>query len=419
LPTSSDVVIRLDNVSKRYSLRAGQESLRSLVGAWGSRLLRRNGSDDGQDRFWALKDLSFEVRRGEALGIIGPNGAGKTTILKLLSRITPPTSGTITIVGRSSSLIELGAGFHPDLTGRENIFLNGVILGLTRRQVKERFDQIVAFAELERFIDMPVKRYSSGMYARLGFAVAAHVDPDIMLVDEVLAVGDVGFQRKCYDFIHAFVTGGKTTIFVSHNLYVIEQLCDRVIWLDGGRIVMTGKPGQVLPAYLDHMDQQALVAKTAVESVDGHLQVAQVDFTDAAGNEREAFATGESIIVRLRYQANRPIARPHFVLGVVDAQGGPPLFLASMLVDGNAPPSIAGEGVLKCRWESVPLMPRVYYVWGEIWAEDRTRMLVKWQRLGSFRIGGGAGVQEQEVGKGSIRHQRVDAPIRVPYRWEY
>ncbi len=419
MPTSSDVVIRLDNVSKRYSLRAGQESLRSLLDAWGNRLLQRNGSDGRQDHFWALKGLSFEVRRGEALGIIGPNGAGKTTILKLLSRITPPTNGTITTVGRFSSLIELGAGFHPDLTGRENVFLNGVILGLTRRQVKERFDQIVAFAEMERFIDMPVKRYSSGMYARLGFAVAAHVDPDIMLVDEVLAVGDAGFQRKCYDFIHAFVTGGRTTVFVSHNLYVIEQLCDRVIWLDSGRIVMTGKPGQVLPAYLDHMDQQALASKTTVESVDGHLRVAQVDFTDAEGNERETFATGESIVVRLRYHAERPIARPHFVLGVVDAQGGPPLFLASMLVDGNAPPSIAGDGVLKCRLESVPLMPRVYYVWGEIWAADRTRMLVKWQRLGSFRIGGGVEVSEQEVGKGGIRHQRVDAPIRVPYSWEY
>ncbi|MCC7355147.1 MAG: ABC transporter ATP-binding protein [Anaerolineae bacterium] len=419
MPTSSDAVIRLDNVSKRYSLRAGQESLRSLVGAWGSRLLRRNGSDSGQDHFWALKDLAFEVRRGEALGIIGPNGAGKTTILKLLSRITPPTSGTITLVGRSSSLLELGAGFHPDLTGRENIFLNGVILGLTRRQIKERFDQIVAFAELERFIDMPVKRYSSGMYARLGFAVAAHVDPDIMLVDEVLAVGDAGFQRKCYDFIHAFVTGGKTTVFVSHNLYVIEQLCDRVIWLDGGQIVMAGQPGRVLPAYLDHMDQKALVSKTTAESVDGHLRVAQVDFTDAEGNRREAFTTGESITINIKYQAERPIASPHFVLGVVDAQGGPPLFLASMLVDGNVPPSIAGEGVLKCKLGSVPLMPRVYYVWGEIWAADRTRMLMKWQRLASFRVSGTGEEPQQEVGKGSIRHQRVDAPIRVPYTWDY
>jgi lipopolysaccharide transport system ATP-binding protein len=415
----NSVAIRLENVSKRYRLKAGQGSLRSLIGTWGHRLLRSDKQESEQNFLWALKDVSLEVRQGEVLGIIGPNGAGKTTILKLLSKITRPTSGTITINGRSSSLIELGAGFHPELPGGENVFLNAVILGLTRTQVKQRYDDIVAFAELERFIDMPVKRYSSGMYARLGFAVAAHVDPAIMLVDEVLAVGDASFQRKCYDFIHSFVKGGKTTVFVSHNLYVIEQLCDRVIWLENGQIVMNGPPGQVLSAYLDSVDQQALTSGSPVESMDGNLRITRVSFADDKGNERDTFSFGDDVVIRVEYFAEHPVDRPHFVFAIADSQGGPSLFLASMLVDGNAPSSIEGEGVIKCRFKSVPLKQRAYQVWGEVWGADRARKLVNWQRLGVFRIAGGADSQQQRVGQGGVRHLRVSAPIHVPYEWEY
>jgi len=419
---NSSVAIRLENVSKRYRLKAGQESLHGLISTWGSRLLRNDKQGNEQDFIWALKDVSFEVRQGEALGIIGPNGAGKTTILKLLSKITSPTSGSITINGRLSCLIELGAGFHPELPGSENIYLNGVILGLTRTQLKQRYDDIVAFAELERFIDMPVKRYSSGMYARLGFAVAAHVDPAIMLIDEVLAVGDASFQRKCYDFIYSFVKGGKTTVFVSHNLYVIEQLCNRVIWLENGQIIMNGPPGQVLSAYLDSVDQQALTSDSIVKSEDRNLKILEVSFADNEGNEKNTFSSGDDIVIRIKYFAKHSVQRPHFVLAVMGSgDGTTPLFDADMLVDGNAPSFIEGVGVLECRFKAVPLTPKTYHVCGEVWGADRAQLLVKWQKLGTFRIADRADGQKQEVDSSSIVRLRASTtpPIRVPYEWKY
>ncbi len=422
MPTSfeKDVTVSFEDVSKRYRLGAGQDSLRGLVGSLVSRFKgREQQADSGQGHFWALKDLSFVVRSGETLGLVGPNGAGKTTTLKLLSKVTRPTSGNITLTGHFSSLIELGAGFHPDLTGRENVFLNGVILGLTQRQVQERYNDIVAFAELERFMDMPVKRYSSGMYARLGFAVAAHVDPDVMIVDEVLAVGDASFQQKCYDFLHAYVKSGKTTIFVSHNLYVIEQLCDRVIWLEHGQMVKQGTPAEVLPAYLDSQEQHILATDHKIESSAESLEILGVNFADVEGNEKDTFQAGEDIVVQVKYRAECPVESPHFVISTADAQGGPPLFLASMLVDGQAPAKIVGEGVLKCKFKSVPLRPRAYQVWGEVWGNDRARLLVNWQRLGAFRVVDGVNGQIGVLGKGAIRHLRADAPISVPYEWEY
>ncbi len=266
---------------------------------------------------------------------------------------------------------------------------------------------------------MPVKRYSSGMYARLGFAVAAHVNPDVMLVDEVLAVGDVSFQQKCYDFLHAFVKSGKTTIFVSHNLYVIEQLCDRVIWLERGKISMQDTPAHVLPAYLESQEQRIIASNPALESVGEHLKITRLSFTDAAGHEREVFQTGEDIVMQIEYQAIRPIERPHFVVSTADAQGGPPLFLASMLVDGQAPRCVSGQGVIKCRFKSLPLRPRAYQVWGEVWGSDRARLLVNWQRMGAFRVVDSPNESLRDLGKGGIRHMRADAPVIVPYEWEY
>lgn len=215
--------VKLDRVSKRYQLGVGGRSFRDAIAQAAGKISHTHHDEHQHEPFWAVRDVTFEVLPGEALGIVGPNGAGKTTILKLLSRVTRATTGRLETHGRVASLIELGAGFHPDLTGRENVYLNGTILGLNQSEIRQRFDQIVAFAELEQFIDTPVKRYSSGMYARLGFAVAAHVDPDILLVDEVLSVGDEAFQQKCHDFIHSFVESGRTSVFVSHNLYALER----------------------------------------------------------------------------------------------------------------------------------------------------------------------------------------------------
>lgn len=416
--SKSSVSVLIDNVSKQYQMGSGQSSLRELFLSGGRRLLGRNAKNDA-GHFWALRNVSFDVKHGEALGIIGANGAGKTTTLKLLSRITDPTEGKVSLFGRSSSLIELGAGFHPELTGRENVLLNGVILGLTQKEVRQRFDQIVAFSELGQFIDMPVKRYSSGMFARLGFAVAAHVNPDIMLVDEVLAVGDVSFQQKCYDFLHRFVKSGKTTVFVSHNLYVIEQLCDRVVWLDHGKVMMNDIPSRVLSGYLDSQEKRIIEQSgTDDNGLDQQLHIDQIDFLDAIGNGRDEFSPGEDIVLRVRYTANSEIENPHFVLSISDAQGGPPLIIASMLVDNATPQVICGKGELYCHFSNVPLRPRAYLVWGEVWGADRARLLVNWQRFSAFRVVD-ASHESQAVLRGSIRHSRTDGPIIVPYEWEY
>lgn len=242
-------IISLENVSKRYRLsRLGARSIREELARVGGRLLGRNGSSDDDD-FHALSDISFAVDQGEALGLIGHNGSGKSTVLKLLARITYPTTGSIVVRGSVASLIEVGAGFHPELSGRENIDLYGSIMGMRRAEIRERFDRIVDFAELERFIDTPVKRYSSGMYVRLGFAVAAFINPHVLLVDEVLAVGDASFQAKCMQRIEELRRNGMTVIFVSHDMSAVERLCGRAILLEHGKILADGPAREVVEVY--------------------------------------------------------------------------------------------------------------------------------------------------------------------------
>jgi lipopolysaccharide transport system ATP-binding protein len=249
-------IVKVDSISKRYTVGvrdAAYDTLReSIVGAARAplkRLLGRNGNSPSET-LWALKDVSFVVEPGDVLGIIGRNGAGKSTLLKVLSRITEPSSGTIELFGRVGSLLEVGTGFHPELTGRENIYLNGAILGMQRAETESKFDEIVAFSELERFLDTPVKRYSSGMYMRLAFAVAAHLEPEILVVDEVLAVGDVAFQKKCLGKIGQVAKEGRTVLFVSHNMTAVRSLCNRALWLDHGKVVDAGKTEQVVLHYL-------------------------------------------------------------------------------------------------------------------------------------------------------------------------
>ena len=247
----SDIAIEFDHVWKKFKKGESYDSLRDLIPAMAKRLFTANRADALRPReFWAVQDVSFAVRRGEALGIIGPNGAGKSTVLKLLSKILRPNKGAIHVNGRLSALIEIGAGFHPDLTGRENIYLNGAILGMTRKEINGKFDQIVEFSGLEDFIDTPVKRYSSGMYARLGFSVAAHVDPEILLVDEVLSVGDMSFQHRCIEKMRQRLASGVAVIFVSHNLQAEASLCHRAVVLSRGSKVFDGSPGEAIDAYM-------------------------------------------------------------------------------------------------------------------------------------------------------------------------
>ena len=250
------VVVSVEGVSKRYrigGLPAGYDSFREqLARAVAARVrrLRKGGGDDDDRTLWALKDVSFEVRRGEILGIVGHNGAGKSTLLKILSRITRPSAGQVEIYGRVGSLLEVGTGFHPDLTGRENVYLNGAVLGMRKVEIDAKFDEIVAFSELERFIETPVKFYSSGMYVRLAFAVAAHLEPEILIMDEVLAVGDMAFQQKCLDKMNEIRRQGRTIFFVSHNLPAITRLCRRAVLLEQGRLVADGQPQEVVNRYL-------------------------------------------------------------------------------------------------------------------------------------------------------------------------
>jgi lipopolysaccharide transport system ATP-binding protein len=247
----SAVAISANGVGKRYRIGVRQRyrSLRDTISTAIARPFQR-GAKDQSGIFWALEDVSFEIRHGEAVGLIGRNGAGKSTLLKILSRITEPTSGQIDITGRVGSLLEVGTGFHPELTGRENIFLNGAILGMRRAEIAQKFDEIVAFSEVEKFLDTPVRHYSSGMYTRLAFAVAAHLEPEILMVDEVLAVGDAAFQRKCLGKMGDVATEGRTVIFVSHNIGAINRLCKSVIWLENGRVVEIGPTSDVVAKYL-------------------------------------------------------------------------------------------------------------------------------------------------------------------------
>ena len=249
-------IISARKVSKEYRIgeRDAYGTLRdTLASAVSAPFRRLSGNGRGAaETIWALRDVSFEVAAGEAVGIIGRNGAGKSTLLKVLSRITEPTSGRIDLYGRVGSLLEVGTGFHPELTGRENIYLNGAILGMQRAEIENKFDEIVSFAEIERFLDTPVKRYSSGMYMRLAFAVAAHLEPEILVVDEVLAVGDAQFQKKCLGKMGEVARAGRTVLFVSHNMMAVQNLCRRAIWLDGGEIVGSGESGQVVADYLQH-----------------------------------------------------------------------------------------------------------------------------------------------------------------------
>ena len=285
------IALRVNDVSKRFARGEIHDSLRDLVPAAFAKLTGRAPANSKRRQdFWALQNVSFELNHGEAFGIIGANGAGKSTILKLITGIMKPTSGQIQVNGRLSALIEVGAGFHPDLTGRENIYLNGTILGMTRTEIDRKFDAIVEFSGLADFIDTPVKRYSTGMYARLGFSVAAHVDPDILIVDEVLSVGDVVFQNRCLEKMYSIIRSGATVIFVSHNLRAIAELCPRSILLEHGKVTATGPSQEVLRSYLESCGQQGL------RDTPSDLKIISVN---VRGSHREgvAFSSGEKVWV--------------------------------------------------------------------------------------------------------------------------
>lgn len=363
-----ETAIRLDGVSKRFVLRHRRpRSFQELVVSF----LRREKRAGGRDALWALKDVDLAVGTGEMVGLIGPNGAGKSTILKIISRIIAPTSGAVDVVGRVGGLLELGAGFHPDLSGRENIYLSGSILGLSRNEIEGRLEDIITFSELERFIDGPVKHYSSGMHMRLGFSIAVHLDPDILLIDEVLAVGDAEFQLKCLDRIAQLRWRGVTIVLVSHNLGMIETLCDRAVWLEEGEIRAQGRPLDVLMAYRERIAQKAddQVPQTPTDFEEGRrwgiggLLIERVDLCDDRGQRRETFVTGEPMEIRMRYRTTRRVADPIFGLAIFHRDGahvcGPNTKFGGLPI----PALERGErGVVSYRIPSLPLLEGTYLV---------------------------------------------------------
>ncbi len=321
----SDTAIHLSGVSKRYRLRHGWHvtSIKDEVGRLTARLLGRTVQP--REEFWALRDVSFSLKRGEVLGLIGMNGAGKSTLLKILSRVTVPTAGAFVTHGRLGSLIEIGAGFHPDLTGRENIFLNGSIMGMTRREVQRKFDQIVAFAEVERFIDTPIKHYSSGMQMRLGFAVAAHTDPDILLIDEILAVGDASFQAKCLNKLAELKEQDKTIILVSHNLTNITEHAKVVLWIDHGSVRMIGESDAVVDAYLEHVTVDMSAEDSHHEARDSSgdrpISILDVALAEASERSQNRFDREDKVVIDVTYAAARPVPGVVFGISVHDLHG--------------------------------------------------------------------------------------------------
>jgi len=377
-----DLVLRVDGLGKFYRIgrrdryRTLRDSLSSLVldglhGALGDdRQMdsdRIKGAVRRDEYICALAKISFEVRQGEVLGIIGPNGAGKTTLLKILSRITEPTEGHAEIHGRVGSLLEVGTGFHPELTGRENIYLNGAILGMKRSEIARKFDEIVTFAGVQKFIDTPVKRYSSGMYVRLAFAVAAHLDPEILLVDEVLAVGDAAFQEKCLGKISQVVAGGRTVLFVSHNMAAVRNLCSRALYLNGGQMEAEGVTDEVIGKYLTGtFTTEARFSTELAERVDryGSGRVRAVKF-EAKGPENgdSRLQTGSDVEFTVTYEsgAEGSLVNLLVAIGVRDAQGNN-VFLCSTGMYQSHFHNVPPRGKAICKVKNLPLIPGEYWI---------------------------------------------------------
>jgi ABC-type polysaccharide/polyol phosphate transport system ATPase subunit len=373
--------IAASHATKIYRRYSGRRQFATLKSALLSGSLIRDLRPE--ERFTAVEDVSFEVPAGRTLGIIGRNGSGKSTMLKLVAGITKPTSGTVRVNGRVSALIELGAGFHPEISGRENVFINGIMLGLSKREISRRFDEIVEFAEMQEFIDAPVKTYSSGMYMRLGFAVAIHVDPDVLLVDEVLAVGDESFTHKCLDKFAEFKRRGKTILLVTHSLGLVERFCDEALWLDTGRVRATGDPKRVVDSYITDVEKSeeaqlaseegkvvsepppdALHGEPWTGTIEGRwgsheAEILDVQLVGPDGGAAHIFQSAEPLEIRLRVRANQPLEDFVFGIGIFNAEGVR-CYGTNTDIDELKPVRFAGEAEAVFRIDSLDLVDGTY-----------------------------------------------------------
>lgn len=358
--------IIVENLSKQYRLGMlrHETMLREAIVNFARRPFGRTRKR--KETIWALKDVSFEVREGEVVGIIGRNGAGKTTLLKLLSRITYPTHGRIRVRGKVSSLLEVGTGFHEELTGRENVYLNGSILGMKKKEIRAKLDQIIAFAGVEKFVDTPVKRYSTGMTLRLAFAVAAHLEPDVLFVDEVLAVGDADFQKKCLKAMDDFSTGGRTVLFVSHNMSAIENLCPRAIWIEGGEIVRDGEAKEVIQSYLSlFADAQQIghdLSRIQSRGGNGKVRFTGIEFLDREGRQSNLVRSGDEVRMRLRFRAEEEIPQPHFGLMIYSDMGTLVTSFSTWAAGTEIERLPVGDGSIDLKIDTLNLMPSRYFL---------------------------------------------------------
>lgn len=416
--SSNAVAIRLEHVSKRY--RAGRS--RTFVDFVASGLDRLRGHSHDvfsaaagrrSAAIVALNDVTFDVTEGSGLGIIGSNGAGKTTLLKLISRVTWPTSGRVRVAGRVVSLIELGAGFHPELTGRENVYLGAGLFGLPKREVDKRFDDIVQFAEVERVIDTPMKRYSSGLYARLGFSVALHSNPDIVLVDEVLAVGDASFRRRAVESLRRLIAAGKTVLFISHDIWSVRRLCERIIWMDQGAVRASGASAEVAEQYMNEVNLRALGnqqnALISHRAGTGEVRCTEISISAGAdGGQPAIVSTTLPLTARVSYETTRSVSAVVFQLSIVDVDTG------VVVATATSPPidTALGEAAsIDCTFDPLPLRRRQYVL--QLTITDR-------QHAVSYDVVSAGPRFTMAAVPGSASDDDAGGPglIAVPYRFE-
>jgi lipopolysaccharide transport system ATP-binding protein len=381
----SNVAIRAEHLSKLYKIGVGKHhnTLRDQLVYGVQSLFRRNGrSHPGKATMWALQDISFEISEGETVGIIGHNGAGKSTLLKILSRITEPTKGRAEIYGRLGSLLEVGTGFSYELTGRENLYLSGAILGMQKAEIARKFDQIVAFAEIEEFIDTPVKHYSSGMYVRLAFAVAAHLEPDILLIDEVLSVGDLAFQRKCMEYAQRLQAQHTTMLFVSHNMFTIKTMCSRVIYISRGQVRFDGAPEEAIQLYEQESRLGAAPWTQGLVGADSSqrpIYLTDIELYDEAGQSRTVFDYGDRMRVHLTFEAPRQVMNPNFNVSFIRSDNVA-CCNYNMTMDGLTIPFLVGRGTIEVLTPPLKLVSELYTIHVIVWD-------TKFEKIYSAQIG--------------------------------
>ena len=387
---SRDVAIQVEGLGKRFEIGANRAGYQLLTETITERLRSRRGEGPSTREFWALRNIDFEVERGETLGIIGHNGAGKSTLLKILSQITPPTEGKARIQGRVGALLEVGTGFHPELTGRENVFLNGAILNMKRQEIQSKFDEIVEFADVGAFIDTPVKRYSSGMQLRLAFSVAAHLEPEILIIDEVLSVGDMAFQKKCLGRMEDASQEGRTVLFISHNLTAVRGLCERAIMLSNGRVAASGPVSEVVDAYVGDVLEEShrSLAEREHRVGDGRLRFTDIRL-ERDGRPIDSPATGESfdVIVSFETMDRKRLQGVNFGVSITAHGEDKPLLSLYSETVGETYTDVPPRGEIRCHIERLPLLAGQYYI--DTWCDIDKHMLDALSRSSDLTVAHG------------------------------